>query len=183
MHMKHLIRCCLVGCAFIASLPATQAHVVLSESQAIAGSYHKATLRVGHGCDGSATTRITVVVPAGFQGAKPQPKSGWTLSTRKARLPQSYNSHGKTITDDVVELRWTARNLEAALPDEHFDEFAFMSRLPEQAGPAWIQVLQDCERGQHHWVDIPTSGTSTRSMKSPAVLLDIIPADPQHHHH
>ena len=181
--MKHLIRCCLVGCALIACLSVTQAHVVLSEPQAVAGSYHKATLRVGHGCNGSATTRITVVVPAGFQGAKPQPKSGWTLSTRTARLSQPYNSHGKTITDDVVELRWTARSLETALPDEHFDEFAFMSRLPKQTGPTWIQVLQDCESGQHHWVDIPTSGTSTRGMKSPAVLLDIVSADLHHHPH
>ena len=181
--MKHLIHCCLVGCAFIASLSTAQGHVVLTESQAIAGSYHKATLRVGHGCNGSATNRITVLVPAGFQGAKPQPKSGWILSTRTARLPQPYTSHGKTIAEDVVELRWTARDQAAVLPDEHFDEFAFMSRLPKQAGPVWIQVLQDCENGQHHWVDIPTRGTSTSGMRSPAVLLDIVSADPHQHHH
>jgi uncharacterized protein YcnI len=159
-----------------------QAHVVLSEPQAVAGSYHKASLRVGHGCNGSSTTALIVQVPVGFQGAKPQPKSGWTVTSRKARLSQPYQSHGTTVTDDVVELRWTASSQAHALPDDQFDEFSFLSRLPEQAGPAWIRVMQQCEVGQNAWMDIPAQGTSTRGMKTPAVLLDITAA-PAHHHH
>ena len=159
-----------------------QAHVVLSEPQAEAGSYHKASLRVGHGCSGSSTTALIVQVPPGFQGAKPQPKFGWTVTSRRARLSQPYQSHGTTVTDDVVELRWTANSQAHALPDDQFDEFAFMSRLPEQAGPAWFRVMQQCEVGQNAWVDIPAQGTSTRGLKSPAVLLDIT-ASPSHHPH
>jgi len=159
------------------------AHITLNEPQAMAGSYYKATLRVGHGCNGSPTTDITVQVPAGFQGAKPQPKAGWTLATRQAKLAQPYSSHVKTLTDDVVELRWTASNKESALPDAQFDEFAFMGRLPDLAGPLWIKVLQACESGQNDWSDIPVSGTSTRGLKSPAVLLDVQPAAAHEHHH
>ena len=150
-----------------------QAHVVLSEPQAPAGAYFKASLRVGHGCSGSATTGITVTVPAGFQGAKPQPKAGWEVVTRKAKLAQPYTSHGKLITEDVVELRWTATNKESALLDEHFDEFSFMSRLPDLAGPVWLKVLQTCEVGQTDWSEVPSSGTSTKGLKSPAALLMI----------
>lgn len=150
-----------------------QAHVVLSEPQAPAGAYFKASLRVGHGCSGSATTGITVTVPAGFQGAKPQPKAGWEVVTRKAKLAQPYTSHGKLITEDVVELRWTASSKESALLDEHFDEFSFMSRLPDQAGPVWLKVLQTCEVGQTDWSEVPSSGTSTKGLKSPAALLMI----------
>ncbi len=150
-----------------------QAHVVLSEPQAQAGSYFKASLRVGHGCNGSATTGITVTVPVGFQGAKPQPKAGWEVVTRKAKLAQPYTSHGKLITEDVVELRWTASSKESALLDEHFDEFSFMSRLPDQAGPVWLKVLQTCEVGQTDWSEVPSSGTSTKGLKSPAALLMI----------
>ncbi len=164
-----------------ASLPA-QAHIVLAEPKAVAGSYYKATLRVGHGCEGSATTSLIVQVPTGFQGAKPQPKTGWTVVTRKAKLAQPYNSHGKTVTDDVVELRWTVTTPDAALPDEQFDEFAFMGRLPDQAGPLWVKVLQGCVQGKNDWSETPASGTSTRGLKSPAALLDVQPA-PQHHHH
>jgi uncharacterized protein YcnI len=165
-----------------ASFATAQAHVVLTEPKAVAGSYYKATLRVGHGCNGSSTTGLVVQIPAGFQGAKPQPKFGWTIATRKAKLAQPYNSHGKTVTDDVVELRWTAASKDSVLPDEQFDEFSFMGRLPDQAGPLWVKVLQTCEQGKNDWSEIPASGTSTRGLKSPAPLLDV-QASPAHDHH
>lgn len=165
------------------SATSAQAHIVLAEPQAVAGSYYKATLRVGHGCSGAATTGITLQVPAGFQGAKPQPKAGWVVSTRKAKLAQPYASHGKTVTEDVVEINWQAATPDAALPDDFFDEFVWMSRVPEQAGAVWIKVLQTCVQGQNNWADIPTNGTSTKGMKTPAVLLTIEPAAAGHHHH
>lgn len=160
-----------------------QAHIALAESRLVAGTYQKLALRVGHGCNGAATTGLTVQIPAGFQGAKPQPKAGWSIATRKAKLITPYNSHGKTVIDDVVELRWTAANQEAALPDEQFDEFAFMGRLPDQPGPLWVKVLQTCDKGHNDWSEIPAQGTSTRGLKSPAVLLDVQPAPTHEHHH
>ena len=181
--MNHMFRwlfsvsaCCMV------TLSCAYAHVVLSEPQATAGSYYKATMRVGHGCNGSATTGITVQVPDGFQGAKPQPKAGWVISTRKAKLAQPYNSHGKTVTEDVVEISWQAATPQNALPDEFYDEFSWMSHLPDQAGPVWIKVLQTCVQGQNNWADKPASGTSTKGMKTPAALLTIEPVDAGHHH-
>jgi uncharacterized protein YcnI len=163
--------------------PSAFAHIVLSEPQAMAGSYYKATLRVGHGCNGAATTGLTVQIPAGFQGAKPQPKVGWVIATRKAKLDTPYNSHGKTVTDDVVELRWLASSQEAALPDEQFDEFAFMGRLPDRVGPLWVKVLQICENDQNNWSEIPANGTSTRGLKLPAALLEVQPTPIHPHHH
>jgi uncharacterized protein YcnI len=160
-----------------------QAHIVLTEPQAVAGSYYKATLRVGHGCNGAATHGLVVQVPAGFQGAKPQPKVGWRIATRKAKLAQPYNSHGKTVTDDVVELRWTVVQKDHALPDDQFDEFAFLGRLPDQAGPLWIKILQTCATGQNDWSEIPANGTSTRGLKLPAALLDVQAAPKHEHHH
>lgn len=180
--MKKLLSA-LVWLALVGGLAtAAQAHVVLTEPQAVAGSYYKATLRVGHGCNGLATQGIVVQVPSGFQGAKPQPKAGWAVSTRQAKLAQPYSSHGNTVTDDVVEVRWTAISKDHALPDEQFDEFAFMGRLPEQAGPLWVKVLQTCDGGRNDWSDVPASGTSTRGLKQPAALLDV-QATPKHEHH
>ena len=171
------------GLVYVALGSTAQAHIVLSEPQATAGQYYKATLRVGHGCAGSATHTLVVQVPAGFQGAKPQPKTGWTVVTRKAKLTQPYTSHGKTVTDDVVELRWTAANQESRLPDAQFDEFAFMGRLPDQPGPLWVKVLQMCESGQNDWSQVPATGTSTRGLPLPAALLDVQPAPSHEHHH
>ena len=159
------------------------AHITLSEPKAEAGSYYKATLRVGHGCNGSPTHGLVAQIPVGFQGVKPQPKTGWTVATRKAQLGKPYNSHGKIVTEDVVELRWLVKNKEAALLDEQFDEFAFMGRVPDSAGPLWIKVLQLCENGQNDWSEMPAHGTSSKGLKSPAVLLDVQPAPTHEHDH
>ena len=179
--LKRVAQCCmlsLVGVCWQA-----HAHIVLTEPQAVAGSYYKAMLRVGHGCNGAPTHGLVVQVPAGFEGAKPQPKVGWTIATRKAQLTEPYSSHGKTVTDDVVELRWTVTHKDNVLPDDQFDEFAFMGRLPDQAGPLWVKVLQLCENSQNDWSDIPNQGTSTRGLKSPAALLDVQAAPKHEHHH
>jgi copper(I)-binding protein/uncharacterized protein YcnI len=149
------------------------AHAVLTEQSALAGSYYKGAVRIGHGCDGSATTGIKLFIPAGFEGAKPQPKTGWTLQVKKANLSKPYQSHGKTVTEDVIELEWTANSKESALPDGAFDEFAFMAKLPEKAGVAWLRVLQTCEKGQMDWSQIPTTGVSTKGLKMPAALLTL----------
>ena len=182
--MKDIFRGFLtMGIAGLWFMPVAHAHVVLAEPQAVAGAYYKAAIRVGHGCNGSATTGITVQVPSGFQGAKPQPKPGWVVSTRKAKLAQPHASHGKTVTEDVAEIRWQAAGPDTALPDDFFDEFVWQARLPEQAGPVWIRVLQTCVQGQNDWSGIPASGTSTKGIQTPAALLVIHPAAAGHHHH
>ena len=159
------------------------AHIALAEPTAMAGSYYKATLRVGHGCNGSPTRGLVVQIPAGFQSAKPQPKIGWTLTTHTAQLAKPYSSHGKTVTEDVVTLRWMAKDKETALPDDQFDEFAFMGRVPDSVGPLWIKVLQLCESGQNDWSEMPAHGTSTKGLKSPAALLEVQPAPTHEHRH
>lgn len=157
------------------SLATVQAHVVLEEPAALAGSSYRASFRVGHGCAGSPTTGIQVYLPAGVRGAKPMPKAGWALTTRRAPLAQPYESHGKTVREDVVEISWTVQNPAQALPDDWYDEFVLRVTLPAQAGALWFRVLQTCASGQLDWADIPAQGTSTRGMKTPAVLLEVLP--------
>jgi len=149
------------------------AHAVLADSSAAPGSYYKGAVRIGHGCDGSSTTGIKLFIPAGFEGAKPQPKSGWTIQIKKAKLAEPYVSHGKTVTEDVVEIEWKANSKESSLVDGAFDEFAFMTKLPEKTGAAWLRVLQTCEKGQNDWAEIPSSGISAKGLKMPAALLNI----------
>lgn len=159
------------------------AHVVLAEPAALAGTSYRATFRVGHGCDGSPTTAIKVYLPTGLRGAKPMPKAGWTLSTRTEKLATPYTSHGKTILEDVTEVAWTASNKDSWLPDAWYDEFVLRGSLPAKAGAIWFRVLQTCEKGALDWAQIPTTGTSTKGLKSPAALLEIIESGPVGHQH
>lgn len=157
---------------------ATFAHVGLETRSAPAGSAYKAVFQVGHGCQGSATTGISVQIPAGFQGARPYPKAGWTLTTQVGKLAKPYDSHGKQVTEDVTVVSWTAASKEAALQDAHFDEFMLRGKLPDNAGPLWFKVLQTCESGKADWSDVPASGASAKGLKSPAALLEVTAAEP-----
>ncbi|MEO7400822.1 MAG: DUF1775 domain-containing protein [Polaromonas sp.] len=154
------------------ALPAFS-HIVLETKTAPAGSSYKAVVQVGHGCQGSATTGITVQIPVGFQGAKPYPKAGWTLALKQEKLAKPYDTHGKQTTEDVSVVSWTAASKEAALQDAYFDEFTLRGKLPDAAGPLWFKVLQSCVHGSNDWSEIPSSGSSTKGMKSPAALLEV----------
>ena len=167
---------------FVLCIGAAHAHIVLTDQLALAGSYYKGTLRVGHGCGDESTTAIVVKIPAGFEGAKPQPKFGWALSIKKEPLSKPYKSHGKTITDDVVEIRWEASNKDFYLPNEQFDEFSFFTHLPAKPGAYWVSVRQECTKGINDWAEVPTSGISTKGLKTPAALLELIPAQGNHQH-
>ncbi len=128
--------------------PLAQAHVSLEQKSASAGSYQKLTFRVGHGCEASATTAITIVLPEAIASAKPMPKAGWTLSA------------------GARDISW--RGL---LPDSQFDEFNLLVKLPDAAGKHAFKVIQQCEKGRAEWSELP--GVAG---KFPAPVLEILPA-------
>lgn len=160
------------GAICISAMPAFS-HVSLDVKTAPAGSAYKAVFQVGHGCQGSATTGIRIQIPAGFQGAKPYPKAGWSLAVTQEKLAKPYDSHGKATAEDVSVVSWTAASKEAALQDAFFDEFVLRGKLPESAGPLWFKVLQTCESGSSDWSEVPAPGSSAKGLKSPAVLLEV----------
>lgn len=168
----------IAAALLLAAVPAERAaaHVTLEQREAVAGAPYKAVLRVTHGCDGSPTHTVRVILPPGFRGARPMVKPGWAIEIRRAPLAVPYESHGRRITDDVVEVMWTAASRDAWLADAHYDEFVLRGSAPEAPGPAWFQVRQLCERGEWNWAEVPASGTSTRGLKAPAALLEVRPA-------
>lgn len=180
--MKYL-NAFLRAAALLASATTVSAHVVLEDQAALADSSYRAVFRVGHGCDGSPTTAIRVFLPVGVRGAKPSPKPGWTLAVRRETLAQPYSSHGKTVREDVVEVSWTASSPASFLQDDWYDEFVLRATLPEQAGALWFRVEQGCVQGRLDWAEIPAQGTSTRGLKAPAVLLEVLPSGAPAHAH
>ena len=151
----------IAACALFTWATASFSHVILENKVATTGSTYKAVFQVGHGCGDLPTTAIAVQIPPGFQAAKPHAKAGWTLTVQ-----------GKDM------VTWTAASKEAALPSAHFDEFILRGKLPDAAGPMWFKVLQSCDDGvsksSNNWAAVPEAGTSTKGLKSPAALLEVI---------
>lgn len=164
-----------------AALPA-RAHITLEHQTAHAGSYYKANFKVGHGCGQSPIRQIIVQIPAGVQGAKPMPKPGWDLNIERAALSAPYQDHGRTITEDVVRISWTARSAADYLRNEHYDEFALNAKLPGRAGPLYWTVSQVCVDGRIDWHEVPRPGQHHK-LQAPAALLDLLPAAAGGHSH
>ncbi len=149
----------------------------------MAGTSYRAAVRIGHGCDGSPVTAVRVTIPAGFLGAKPMPKAGWVVATKVGKLAKPYDDHGKQVTEGVTEITWTASSKEYWLQDAWFDEFVLRGSLPKEAGPLWFKVMQICEKGSIDWAEVPASGNSTKGLKFPAALLEIIESGAMAHQH
>jgi uncharacterized protein YcnI len=170
LDMKKLFFSGLVATlALVASQTPALAHVVLQD---------RATFRVGHGCDAEPTTALRITIPAGFNAAQPMPKAGWTVSTKVGPLATPYESHGKKYTEGVLEITWTAKGAENALPAAYYDEFVVRGTTPAKAGPLWFKVVQSCPKGSNDWVEVPASGSSTKGLKSPAALLEVLDVQP-----
>lgn len=165
-----------------ASLPAA-AHVTLEYQVANAASYYKATLRVGHGCDGSPIKQIIALIPAGVQGAKPMPKAGWNLEIVREKLAEPYDDHGKKITEDVTRITWTAKTKEDYLQDTQYDEFVLRGKLPDKAGMMYWPVSQVCEVGRTDWTQVPVAGQKLSDLKTPAAALELLPVAGGEHKH
>lgn len=161
----------------VALSPFAVAHVTLDQPAGQADTYHKLTFRVGHGCDGSPTKSITVMLPESVTGAKPMPKAGWKISTVKGKLSVPQESHGKAITTAVREVTWTG----GPLADDHFDEFVVQAKLPVEPGKVYFKVVQQCVKGSMAWDELP--GDAGVKLLAPAPVLTIVPATGPAHAH
>lgn len=174
MKIKFIGPC--LALSLLLAAASVHAHIVLEQKSATAGSYHKATFMVGHGCDGSPSTGIDIEMPEAMAVVKPMPKAGWQLSTQTAPLAVPMSLHGRLITETVSRVSWTG----GSLADGHYDEFVLLLQLPKRAGPLYFKVAQLCESGRSDWVEIPATGKER--LKLPAPVLDVQPAAPAHHH-
>lgn len=155
-------------------IPAALAHVTLEAGKAPAGSYYKAVLRVPHGCEGSATTRIRVQIPDGVTAVKPQPKPGWQLAIVTGKLKAPFDDgHGNQITEGITELSWSG----GPLPDAYYEEFWFRAKLPDGAvgSSVYFPVVQECEKGVTRWIEIPAPGKSADDYREPAPRVELTP--------
>lgn len=170
------IASCILFTGATAVFGAANAHVVLEYQVAPAAASYKASFKVGHGCGSSPTRQVVVDIPVGVRGARPMPKPGWSLEVQRDKLATPYTSHGRTVTEDVMRITWTARTAADMLPSTHYDEFVLVARTPEQAGPVYWPVRQRCLEGQLDWVEVPQPGQKLSDLKAPAALLDVLPA-------
>lgn len=143
------------------------AHATLDIKEASVNTYQRLAVRIGHGCDGQATEKLSIKIPEGIISVKPMPKSGWQLQTIESDYSAEYKIHGKTITSGVTTLIWSGGELD----DTHYDEFIFRARFTDgltQGQKTYIPIVQNCADGELSWSEIPAEGQDPHDLKRPA---------------
>lgn len=155
------------------ALPAF-AHVTLETPTAKVNGSYKAVLRVGHGCDGKATTAIRVRLPEGVISVKPMPKPGWKIEKTQGEFAKAYDYYGEQKTGGVRELLWSGGNL----GDDEYDEFVFRAYVTDNFKPGQtvaFPVVQECTEGATtRWIEIPEPGKTADDYEHPAPFITVV---------
>jgi uncharacterized protein YcnI len=173
-HPEETLGITAIAVAFIIlMIQSASAHVTLETGEVVAGSGYKAVLRVPHGCEGSATTRISVKIPEGVIGIKPQPHYGWKVEAVTGKYAKAYDFYGHKLEEGVVEVTWSSGNL----PDAYYDEFVLSGMVSAEVPPGalYFPVVQECEKGVNRWIEVPAAGQSEHDLKQPAPALNVLP--------
>ena len=167
--MRKMMLLAVTAVAALIAIGTATAHVGARPGTAPAGGSSLIAFGVGHGCEGSPTTSVSIRIPAGVTSAKPRPKPGWRLSIRKGRLPQPVKDFaGNTVTRGVVDVTWSG----GRLLDDHYDAFEINLGMPNTPGKMlYFPTVQRCVRGVHRWIAIPTKGQPEPDEPAPGVRL------------
>ncbi|QAY72532.1 DUF1775 domain-containing protein [Agromyces protaetiae] len=150
---------------------AASAHVTGTPSSTAEGSYTVITFSVGHGCEGSPTTRLTFTMPEGVDRVTPTVNPNWTIEKVVEDLPEpKKDSHGANLVDRDAKVVYTAVT---PLADGFRDTIELQVRLPEDAAGETLAfpVLQECEVGSTDWANLPTDDGSEPESPAPVVVV------------
>jgi uncharacterized protein YcnI len=173
--------CALVAVLSIAFASTATAHVTLERKETPVGAFYKAVLSVPHGCEGSATVKVAVTIPEGVISVKPMVKPGWSLEVKRGAYARPYSYlHGAKLTQGPQEITWSGGNI----PDAYYDEFVMQTFIAGELTPGtslYFPVIQTCEKGEHRWIETPSSPKTGSGHGEPAPGLKLLPAAPKAH--
>ena len=146
----------LLSSALLGAAPAS-AHVTITASTTAAGATAVVRLEVPHGCAGSATTEVSVRMPAEVREVAAESTERWVVEQ----------------SDDGLTFR-----TDAPLPDALRDEVAFSVRLPEEVGTELVfPVVQRCEEGESAWTEVAEDAASREELDQPAPVVVVTASD------
>jgi uncharacterized protein YcnI len=110
------------------------------------------------------TLTLRVEIPDAVASARPQPKPGWTVAVEKSDEADAAKRRATAVT-------WTGR-----LPDDQFDDFAVLMKLPAQPGELVFPVIQTCAAGESQWTEVPDPQRPGEKLTRPAPVVRLTPA-------
>lgn len=156
------------------------AHVTATPSTAAAGAYTVVTFSVGHGCEGSPTTRLEIQVPESVLTVTPSRNPFYDVEKTIEQLDEPVaDAHGNEVTERTASIVYTATT---PLPDGQRDAFELSFQLPDAEGETLsFPTIQTCQKGETGWVEVPADGQDPDELESPAPAFEIVAAEAGSH--
>ena len=186
MHTRTLTRACalpVAAAAIALSLAAPAgAHVTATPSSTAAGSSTVVTFSVGHGCEGTPTTKIEIQVPESVLSVTATRNPYYEVESTIEELDEPVtDSHGNEITERTATIAYTATT---PLPDGQRDTFQLSFTIPDAEGEVLaFPTIQTCQKGETAWTEVPAQGQDPYELESPAPSFEIAPAVADDDHH
>ena len=151
------------------------AHVTATPSSAAAGSSTVVTFSVGHGCEGSPTTKIEIQVPESVLSVTATRNPYYEVESTIVELDEPVtDSHGNEVTERTASIAYTATT---PLPDGQRDTFQLSFTVPDAEGEVLaFPTIQTCQEGETAWTEVPAEGQDPHELESPAPSFEILPA-------
>lgn len=159
--------------ALVGAAPAL-AHVTAQPGTAEQGGYTVISFRVPTESDTAGTVKLQVTLPADhpITSVRTTPRPGWTAVMTKAPVNPPVQSNGRTITEAVSTVTWTADPGTRIGPGE-FAEFPLsVGPLPTDTDQLVLPAVQTYDDGEIvAWDQLPAADGSEPERPAPTVTL------------
>lgn len=169
--------------ALLAGATPALAHVTAQPGQAQQGDYAVVALRVPTESDTAGTVKLQVTLPTDtpITSVRTTPRPGWTATTTTTPLNPPVQRHGRTYTEAVNSVTWTADPGVRIGPGEFADFPLSLGPLPE-VDTLVLPAVQTYDDGEVVAWDQPTPADGSEPERpAPTVTLTpagAAPADP-----
>ena len=152
-----------------------------SADEVAAGDTIAFGLTIGHGCEDSPTTAVSIQIPDGVNNAQPFAHAGWTATSEVEALdPPVTTAHGEELTERVAVITFTASEGNA-LPHDVRDTFTVNFAAPDTPGETlYFKTIQTCEVGENAWIDEWDGEGEEPESPAPSILVTEAAAEGGH---
>lgn len=132
------------------AIPASaQAHVSLHPNVWPAGSFPTAAVRVPNEMDNATVTKVDMQIPPGILSASYGPVPGWQVQVKTRKLAKPVQTDDGQITEEPIEITWTAQDKQAQIPVGAFGTFPIAISVPDTPGKTLsFKTLQTYSNGK-----------------------------------
>lgn len=165
------------GTVVLVSAAPAFAHVTAQPGTAEQGGYTVVNLRVPTESDTAGTVSLQVTLPADepMTGVRTSPRPGWTASMARAPLNPPIERDGRTISEAVSTVTWTADPGVRIGPGEFADFALSLGPLPTDTDTLVLPTVQTYDDGEVVAWDEPANPDGSEPER-PAPTVTLVPA-------